>query len=200
MADSEHFIINGLSPVQASKLLCEELNKKSLERDELAFVLESLKCKIDSDENVEWIRSLHRSTFRGRIPGTGIYINVRRAALTSVALILDALATRGLSIGLLTMSGHASKSIAYISPKHGAFCNFLTLEVGFREGAETMTASDVVSQTASLCCPHPKLNCEYYLNEKCAVTLQAVRENIHKLERDNVLTMNVDGCVTKASG
>lgn len=159
------------------KTTAEELSKllegREVSRSEL-FPLLKLSEALDVENGSVRFESV--ADTRALVPGTRIHINLNRAAITSAALILDAIKTRGLAIGLLASIGYNPKFFSMLSLKNAQFCNFVTLKQMHSSG-EDVNSDGIKSFTHGKECPHLGFPCEHREKNVCKITLQAINSN-----------------------
>ena len=145
----------------------------------------------------EFIRASGASTrvggLRTRLPGTGIDINIRRALLVSLAIIVDAVHTAGLAMGSLAALGVNMRCWVSLSKTDGELCNRISLEMLRRLGFP-ITSADILSLTAEKPCRHPAFPC-IHREGTCRIMELDVRTNFRRMAAIDTVLIGKDEAV-----
>ena len=112
------------------------------------------------------------------------YINLRSATVTLIALLLDIIATKGVSSAVLALLGINTHSLAHISSENGERC--VLIEICRQE---RRTANKVIlKKIKGLECVNNNLSCRLRKDGLCCITDTDIDELCDSLLQKNVLS------------
>lgn len=183
---STRFKIGNATIEEAKDLLADEL-KVALTVEDMPALLQLMHGACEDDDRVELI-----SQRRGVVSGTRVHIDIGRAAILSLALLLDAWKTRGISVGLLAMSGYDFRVITQLSLTDGTFCNFGVIVQQLLEADEgkAIDTTAIGALIEGQNCAHPNLPCKHRMFALCAIEPTNIESNVHWLSEKRCIVLN----------
>lgn len=189
------FVLQGASLEEARARLEDALGK-DLGETGAQVVIGWLRRIADEGDKVEVVPGQAGLRRRGLVPGTRVFIDIRRAAITFTALLMDAIETRGLFLGTLVATGYDPKCIALLSMKEGELCNFLSLET-LDAANFPVTSASLAAITAQKECPHPQFECRHMSGSICGIDKAAVDRNIGEFAGMRSIELTADGAIRR---
>lgn len=177
------------SEAEAKQRFAVELGVRSLDDEEMRFVLDLLVAITEPSETVKLLQQSKRDPERGRLPYSSVHIDIKRSTLMAVAAILDAVFTRGLSLAALTALGYATQTIVFLNRENGEFCNLLSVESALKRSGN-VSPREVAASTVGRECVHPQFPCAHRRDGICFIAEPEVIANVSNLVRQNVLSMH----------
>lgn len=123
------------------------------------------------------------------VPSSFYHVNVKRASLWTVAILLDAWKTSGVATGLIAAHGGLKTAMCRVSPETGEYCNYMQA-VDIQQSETPINTDSVAEKIINKPCPFPQVGCTHFQSNKCGISKDAITENLSVMEQKGALVSN----------